>query len=106
MRVNVAKAFFFADEFIRKVPGLNAAYRGTDSYNKEMVRQCYYRFLQRQQDPEVADPVGFKFWVDKLNSQYPVLGDAAYNEMIKAFIESEEYRNRPDFPPLPVPPGG
>lgn len=106
MRVNVAKALFFADEFISKVPGLNAANRGTDSYNKEMVRQCYYRFLQRIKDPEVDDPTGFRFWVDKLNSQYPVFGDAAYNEMIKAFIESEEYRDRPDFPALPVPPGG
>lgn len=103
MRVNVAKAFFFADEFIGKVPGLNAANRGADSYNREFVRQCYYRFLKRSRDPETDDPTGFKFWVDKLNAQFPVFGDAAYNEMIKAFIESEEYRNRSDFPPLPVP---
>lgn len=103
MRVNVAKAFFYAEEFIGKVPGLNAANRGTDSYNKEFVRQCYYRFLQRPRDPETDDPTGFTFWVDKLNAQFPVFGDAAYNEMIKAFIESEEYRNRSDFPPLPVP---
>jgi len=104
MRVNVAKAFFFADEFISKVPALNAASRGTDSYNREFIRQCYYRYLLRQQDPEVADPSGFNFWLDKLNSQYPTMGDAAYNEMLRAFIESDEYRHRPDFPPLPVPP--
>ena len=103
MRVNVAKAFFYADEFIGTVPGLNAAYRGTDSYNREFVRQCYYRYLRRTKDPETYDAAGFKYWVDKLNAQYQTFGDAAYNEMIKSFIESIEYRERPDFPSLPVP---
>jgi hypothetical protein len=102
MRVNVAKAFFYADEFISTVPGLNAAYRGTDSYNREFIRQCYYKYLLRTQDPEVHDPSGFNHWLDKLNTQYPAIGDAAYNEMIRAFIESDEYRNRPDFLPLPT----
>lgn len=38
MRVNVAKAFFYAPEFINQVPGLNEAHRGTDSYNREFIR--------------------------------------------------------------------
>ncbi len=93
-RVHVAKSFFYADEFIATVPGLNAAFRGTNSYHREFVRQCYYRFLQRTCDPEQCDAGGFNFWVDKLNSQYPVYGDSAYDEMIRAFIVSIEYRVR------------
>ena len=98
-RVDVSRAFFYSGEFINSVPALAASNRGTDSYNKEFVRQCYYRYLLRTCDPELCNSDGFNFWVNKLNAQYPTMGDAAYNEMIKAFIVSIEYRTRP-FEPL------
>jgi hypothetical protein len=101
-RVDVARAFFYSDEFIGKVPLLAGGTRCTNTYNREFVRQCYYVYLKRQQDPEVADPGGFNYWVDKLNNQCPTTGDGAYNEMLRAFIVSSEYRNRfPATPPLP-----
>lgn len=93
-RVDVARAYFFSEEFIKQVPGLAPSLRGTDSYNREMVRQCYYRYLRRPCDPESCDAVGFNFWVNKLNSQFPTMGDGAYNEMLRAFILSTEYRQR------------
>ena len=65
---------------------------------------CYYNYFPHRNicgpsgvdhcDPEVHDPGGFNFWVDKLNSQYPTFGDGAYNEMLRAFITSIEYRTR------------
>jgi hypothetical protein len=42
---------------------------------------------------EICDPVGFNFWVNKLNSRLPSR-DADYNEMIHAFLVSAEYRAR------------
>lgn len=93
-RVDVARAFFYAEEFISQVPGLAGGTRGTDSYNREFVRQCYYRYLRRTCDPAVCDSAGFNFWVNKLNSQWPTIGEGAYNEMLRAFILSIEYRRR------------
>ncbi len=98
-RVDVSRAFFYSGEFINSVPALAESNRGTDSYNREFVRQCYYRYLQRTCNPEICDSGGFNFWVNKLNSQWPTMGDAAYNEMINAFILSIEYRNR-SFQPM------
>lgn len=101
-RVDVARAFFYADEFIGRVPLLANGNRCTVPYNKEFVRQCYYRYLLRDQDPEGADPGGFNYWVTKLNDQCPTMGDGAYSEMLRAFILSTEYRNR-FRPPPPLP---
>lgn len=101
-RVDVARAFFYASEFTHNIPQLNDSNRCTDSYNKEFVRQCYYRYLLRPGDPETDDPSGFNFWVSKLNNQCPSAGDGAYNEMLRAFILSAEYRDRfRATPPLP-----
>ena len=101
-RVDVARAFFYSGEFINKVPLLANGTRCTVTYNKEFVRQCYFKYLQRPGDPEVDDPVGFNHWVGALNNNCPTMGDGAYNEMLRAFILSTEYRNRfPAPPPLP-----
>jgi hypothetical protein len=101
-RIDVSRAFFYSSEFIQQVPALADSNRCTDSYNREFVRQCYYRYLRRPHDPETDDPSGFSYWVSKLNSQCPSMGDGAYNEMIKAFLLSIEYRNR--FPAAPTSP--
>lgn len=93
-RVDVSRAFFYSSEFIRNNPALADANRGTDSYNREFVRQCYYRYLRRRGDPATYDPGGFNFWVNKLNTEYPALGNGAYNNMIDAFLLSGEYRAR------------
>ena len=93
-RRDVSKAFFFAGEFIRNNPALADSNRGTDSYNREFVRQCYYRYLRRRCDPAVCDPIGFNFWVNNLNSDYPVYGNGAYDNIVNAFILSTEYRAR------------
>lgn len=101
-RVDVARAFFYAQEFISKFPALTDSNRCTLSYNKEFVRQCYFNYLKRTCDPESCDSQGFNFWVSKLNGQCPIYGDGAYNEMLKAFILSIEHRERPDFPAMPA----
>lgn len=95
-RVDVSRAFFYSGEFINQVPALAESNRGTDSYNREFVRQCYMRYFPHRtcSDPEVCDPQGFSFWVSKLNGQWPTMGDGAYDEMMKAFIISIEYRQR------------
>lgn len=103
-RVDVTRAFFYSQEFIGRFPILVESNRCTLPYNKEFVRQCYYNFLKRTTDPEIDDAGGFNYWVSKLNNQCPAMGDDAYNEMLRAFIESIEYRTRADFhatPPLP-----
>jgi hypothetical protein len=91
--VDVSRAFFYSLEFIALHPELHDSLRGTAAYNREFVRQCYYAYLRRTCDPEVCDPQGFNFWVTKINSRLPSL-DADYNEMIRAFLNSIEYRAR------------
>lgn len=91
--VDVSRAFYYSAEFIGRHPELNPSLRGTAQYNREFVRQAYYAYLRRDCDPEVCDPEGFNFWVGKLNSRLPSR-DADYNEMIRAFLVSAEYRSR------------
>lgn len=98
-RYGVSRAYFDCAEFISNKPALNPSNKGTDSYNREFVRQCYYAYLRRTCDPQVCDPGGFYFWVNILNRDYPARGDAAYYGMIEAFITSQEYRDR--FPAVP-----
>jgi hypothetical protein len=93
-RRDVSKAFFYSGEFIQNNPALAESNRGNDSYNREFVRQCYYRYLRRRCDPAVCDPGGFNFWVGNLNSSYPIHGNGAYDEIISAFLASAEYRAR------------
>jgi hypothetical protein len=91
--VDVSRAFFYSAEFIARHPELAEGLRGTASYNREFVRQCYFAYLRRDCDPEVCDSEGFNFWVTKLNGHLPNV-DADYNEMIRAFLISSEYRAR------------
>ncbi|MDT7688002.1 MAG: hypothetical protein QOE46_761 [Acidobacteriota bacterium] len=91
--VDVSRAFFYSNEFISLHPELNEQLRGTAAYNREFVRQGYYVYLRRSCDPEVCDSEGFNFWVSKLNRRLPST-DADYNEMIRAFLVSAEYRAR------------
>jgi hypothetical protein len=91
--VDVSRAFYYSAEFIGHHPELDQSLRGTAQYNREFVRQGYYAYLRRDCDPEVCDAAGFNFWVGKLNSRLPSR-DADYNEMIRAFLVSGEYRAR------------
>ena len=91
--VDVSRAFYYSAEFIGRHPELAEQLRGTPAYNREFVRQGYYAYLGRTCDPEVCDASGFNFWVDKLNARLPGT-DADYNEMIRAFLVSNEYRAR------------
>jgi hypothetical protein len=91
--VDVARAFFYSSEFVGLHPELAEQLRGTAAYNREFVRQSYYTYLRRTCDPEVCDSAGFNFWVSKLNARLPST-DADYNEMIRAFLVSAEYRAR------------
>lgn len=94
-RADVAIAFFFADEFITQHPALAASNRGTDPYNSEFIFQCYRRYLLREPNgPPDNNWVGYNFWMDTLRNNYATMGDGAYREMVKAFSESGEYRDR------------
>lgn len=91
--VDVSRAFFYSNELIALRPELHESLRGSVAYNREFVRQCYFAYLKRACDPEACDAEGFNFWVIKLNSRMPS-SDADYNEMIRAFVASVEYRSR------------
>ena len=91
--VDVSRAFFYSEEFTGLHPELAEQLRGTAAYNREFVRQSYYTYLRRTCDPEICDAEGFDFWVAKLNARLPST-DADYNEMIRAFLVSTEYRAR------------
>lgn len=92
-QVDVSRAFYYSAEFIAAHPELAPNLRGTVSYNREFVRQAYFTYLDRSCDPEICDSIGFNFWVNVLNSKMPNTDDH-YNEMIRAFIVSSEYRDR------------
>jgi len=91
--VDVSRAFYYSSEFIAAHPELAANLRGTADYNRAFVKQAYFTYLQRTCDPEICDAEGFNFWVNKINGRLPSL-DGDYNEMIRAFIRSTEYRAR------------
>ena len=92
-QVDVSRAFFYSGEFISSHPELAEESRGTREYNRAFVRQSYLTYLRRTCEPEACDAAGFEFWLSKINARLPA-SDADYNEMIRAFILSGEYRNR------------
>ena len=55
-------------------------------FNRAFVQMQYFGYLRR--DPDAG---GFNFWLDKLNS---FNGDYIRAEMVKAFLDSIEYRAR------------
>ena len=55
-------------------------------FNEAFVTMEYFGYLRRDPDPD-----GFQFWLAKLNQ---FNGDFIKAEMVKAFISSDEYRNR------------
>jgi FtsP/CotA-like multicopper oxidase with cupredoxin domain len=54
--------------------------------NEAFVMMEYFGYLRR--DP---DERGYEFWLDKLNG---FAGDSQTTEMVRAFIQSDEYRHR------------
>ena len=55
-------------------------------FNEAFVTMEYFGYLRRDPDPQ-----GFQFWLDKLNH---FNGNFIEAEMVKAFIQSDEYRRR------------
>lgn len=97
-RIDVARAFFYSSEFVGRHPELTGQ-RGTHDYNTGFVYACYRGFLRREPNAYPDNNWnGFNFWVTKLDNTNPDAGDWKYNEMIKAFLNSPEYRSR--FEPL------
>jgi hypothetical protein len=93
-RVDVARAFFYSSEFVGLHPELGGQ-RGTHNYNSGFVYACYRGFLRREPNaPPDNNWDGFNYWVTKLDSTNPDGGDAKYNEMLRAFLLSTEYRGR------------
>jgi hypothetical protein len=64
--------------------------------NRAFVLMQFYGYLRRNpDDPQDTDFRGWKFWLDKLNE---FGGDYVAAEMVKAFINSDEYRRRFNTP--------
>jgi hypothetical protein len=64
----------------------------TAEFNRAFVLAQYFGYLRR--DPNAGpdtDFSGYNFWLDKLNT---FNGDFVQAEMVKAFIEADEYRRR------------
>jgi hypothetical protein len=61
-------------------------------FNKAFVLMQYYGYLRRNpDDPPDADFSGWNFWLGKLNL---FGGDYVRAEMVKAVLDSVEYRDR------------
>jgi hypothetical protein len=63
-------------------------------FNKAFVLMQYFGYLQRNPyDPpeKTLDYSGYNFWLKKLND---FNGDYIKAEMVKAFLSSDEYRQR------------
>jgi hypothetical protein len=60
--------------------------------NRAFVLAQYFGYLRRNpNDPQDTDYTGYEFWLNKLNQ---FNGDYIAAEMVKAFISSNEYRQR------------
>ncbi|MDX6383426.1 MAG: large repetitive protein [Blastocatellia bacterium] len=61
-------------------------------FNRAFVLMQYFGYLRRNpNEGQDADYTGYEFWLDKLNT---FNGNFINAEMVKAFVESTEYRNR------------
>ena len=102
-RVDVSRAFFFDDNFVASQFPINPSLsspRGTAAYNRAFVRQCYLTYLRREPNaPPDNNFSGFDFWLGTLNSYGFPTPDAGYNNLIRAFLLSTEYRARFVGPP-------
>ncbi len=122
--VQTALAFIFSGEYVQLHQGANDPLRGlsedlhTEAYNRAFVKACYFGFLKRDdpfkypngkfnsgsRDPEIDDPVGFNWWLDRLNEKNHLTDWSAYFETVHAFLVSEEYLDRYDtFKRNPIP---
>ncbi len=64
----------------------------TAEFNRAFVLMQFFGYLRRNpNDPRDTDYTGYDFWLNKLN-QFG--GNFANAEMVKAFINSTEYRQR------------
>lgn len=90
-RVDVALGFWGSQEFFGLHPGVvNSS--GTSAYNNsEFVRLCHVLYLQRNPTQAEQD-----FWFGHLSVEND------YADVIKAFINSDEYRDRFQPPPTPI----
>jgi hypothetical protein len=61
-------------------------------FNRAFVLMQFFGYLRRNpDDPQDTDYTGYEFWLTKLNQFQGNFADA---EMVKAFITSNEYRQR------------
>jgi len=64
----------------------------TQEFNRAFVLMQYFGYLRRNpNDPQDTDYTGYEFWLNKLNL---FNGNFVAAEMVKAFITSNEYRQR------------
>ena len=64
----------------------------TNEFNRAFVLMQYFGYLRRNpNDAPEGNFDGYNFWLNKLN-QFD--GNFVNAEMVKAFIQSTEYRNR------------
>ncbi len=83
-RIDVSRAFWYADEFLQLHPGLRNAPGVTPDFNNdEFVRLCYLIYLGR-----FPDQFTYNARLAQLNSTND------YNQIISDFINSDEYRAR------------
>jgi hypothetical protein len=69
----------------------NAAFQARET-NRAFVQMEYFGYLRRNpNDPPDGNFNGYNFWVNKLNQ---FNGDFLQAEMVKAFLNSNEYRQR------------
>lgn len=90
-RVDVSLAFWASSEFSQLHPeAINPS--GSPAYdNGEFARLCHVLYLRR--DPTATDQ---DFWTAQLSERND------YGGVIKAFINSDEYRQRFEPPPPPI----
>jgi Zn-dependent metalloprotease len=86
-RVHVSRSFWDSGDFQNRVDvQASGLLTGNPSHpydNHQFVRWCYLNYLQRE-----PDTPGWNFWEGQLN------GHGDYNAIIRAFLCSQEYRER------------
>ncbi len=93
-RISVSRSFMYSPEYVGLHPELDTQ-RGTHEYNAAFVLLCYQTYLRRQpNDPPDGNWNGYNHWVNKLDNTNPDASDWKYDEMVSAFINSPEYRDR------------
>ena len=87
-RAILSRGFFKHPEFVAAHPELDPSLEGTQEYNANFIRWCYFVYLRYSCEPSICDPQTYQNLVNNLDSTND------YVAAVKYFLNLQSYKNR------------